>query len=153
MVGAIFSMKINRTVNMKRIFQTGNGQVYLDFVLLVVRIAIAALMIRHGLPKLTKLMAGGEIQFANPLGLGATFSLILVVFSELFCSLLIAMGLGTRLAAIPLIITMLVIVFISHGDDPFARKELPLIYLLNYFVLLVMGSGRFSIDYLITRKS
>ena len=88
---------------MKRLFQTGTREESLNIVILFVRISIAALMISHGLPKLSKLLAGGEIQFGDPIGLGPTLSLILVVFSEIICSVCIGIGLGTRLASIPLI--------------------------------------------------
>lgn len=137
---------------MKRMLSTGTNEVYLDLVVLILRLSIAALMIRHGLPKLSKLLEGGEIQFADPIGVGATFSLVLAVFSEFLCSIFIAIGLGTRLASIPLIITMFVAAFISHGADPFGRKELALLYLLFYFILLIVGSRKFSIDFLITRE-
>lgn len=137
---------------MKRLLSTGTNEVYLDLVVLILRLSIAALMIRHGLPKLSKLLEGGEIQFADPIGVGATFSLVLAVFSEFLCSIFIAIGLGTRLASIPLIITMFVAAFISHGADPFGRKELALLYLLFYFILLIVGSRKFSIDFLITRE-
>jgi putative oxidoreductase len=138
---------------MKRLFQTGIKEEYLNLILLVLRISLAVLMIRHGFPKLTKLLEGGEIQFGNPIGLGPGISLGLAVFAEFFCSILVGIGLGTRLASIPLMITMGVAAFISHGADPFERKELAIMYLLFYLVLLVMGSGKYSIDYFLTRKN
>ncbi len=106
-------------------------------------------MISHGWPKLNKLLAGGEIQFGDPLGLGPILSLILVVFAEFFCSIFIGIGLGTRLAAIPLAFTMFVAAFISHGGDPFRQKEMALLYILIYLTLLVVGSRKYSIDYLL----
>ena len=108
---------------MKRLFQTGTSEEYLNILVLLLRISVAAFMITHGLPKLSKLLAGGEIQFGNPIGLGPTLTLILVVFLEFVCSIFIAIGLGTRLASIPLMITMIV------------------------------GSRKYSIDYLLTKKS
>jgi len=137
---------------MKRLFQTEVREEYLNILLLVLRISIAFLMIQHGFPKLSKLLEGGEIQFANPIGLGPGISLALAVFAEFFCSILIGIGLGTRLASIPLLITMFVAAFISHGADPLARKELAILYLLFYMILLVTGSGKFSLDFLLTRK-
>jgi len=137
---------------MKRFFQTETREEYLNILILLLRIAIAALMIRHGLPKLSKLLEGGEIQFGDPIGLGPAFSLFLAVFAELLCSVLIGIGLGTRLATIPLMVTMFVAAFITHGADPFQRKEMALLYLLFYVVLLVIGSRKYSIDYLISRK-
>jgi putative oxidoreductase len=47
---------------------------------------------------------------------------------------------------------MFVAAFISHGEDPFRRKETALLYLLFYLVLLIIGSRKYSVDYLITRK-
>lgn len=125
----------------------------MDFVLLIVRVAVAAFMLTHGYPKLMKLLAGGEIQFADPFGLGMYFSLVLAVFAEFFCSILVGLGIGTRLAAIPLIITMSVAAFIAHGSDPFGRKELALLYLVVFVFLLFTGSGKFSVDYFISKKS
>ena len=124
----------------------------MDFALLIVRIAVAAFMLTHGYPKLMKLLAGGEIQFADPFGLGMYFSLVLAVFAEFFCSILVGLGIGTRLAAIPLIVTMSVAAFIAHGSDPFGRKELALLYLVVFVFLLFTGSGKFSVDYFISKK-
>ncbi|MDB5191774.1 MAG: DoxX family protein [Segetibacter sp.] len=108
-------------------------------------------MLSHGLPKLSKFMAG-NIQFADPIGLGAGVSLGLAVFAEAICSMLIIVGLGTRFAVIPLIITMMVATFISHAADPFAKKELAVLYILIYITLAVTGPGAFSIDALISKK-
>lgn len=137
---------------MKRLFNTGTNEDYLNMVILIVRLTVAALMITHGLPKLNTLLAGGEIHFPDPIGLGPILSLVLVVFAEFFCSVLIGIGLGTRLASIPLIITMLVAAFIAHAADPIGKKEMALLYLAFYLLLLVTGSRKFSVDYLITRK-
>ncbi|HPE77948.1 MAG TPA: DoxX family protein [Draconibacterium sp.] len=138
---------------MKNLLSTNINLKSLDLILLLVRITVAAFMLTHGYPKLMKLLAGGEIMFADPFGLGMTFSLVLAVFAEFFCSILVGFGLGTRLATIPLIVTMSVAAFIAHGPDPFGKKELALMYLIIYIFLLFTGSGKFSIDYFISRKS
>ena len=137
---------------MKKLFQLQAREDYMNIIILVVRVSVAFLMITHGLPKLEKLLAGGEIKFGDPIGLGPAISLGLAVFSEFFCSILIGLGLGTRLASIPLIITMAVAAFISHGPDPIARKELALLYLLIYVILFVVGGRKFSIDTIIHKK-
>jgi putative oxidoreductase len=137
---------------LKRLLQTGTNEGLLDLVVLLIRVTVAASMLTHGVPKLNRLFAGGEIQFADPFGAGPVISLILVVFAEFLCSIFIGIGLGTRLAAIPLIITMSVAAFITHGSDPFGRKEIALLYLLLYIVLLVTGSRKYSLDHLLFRK-
>ena len=137
---------------MKRLLQIGAREEYVNILVLILRIAVAAFMLTHGLPKLSRLLEGGEIQFGDPIGLGPALSLILVVFAEFLCSILVGIGLGTRLAAIPLMITMIVAGFVAHSADPFGRKEIALLYLLFYITLFVLGSGKYSIDYLLTRK-
>lgn len=137
---------------MKRIFQTTLKQGNLNFIILLLRITVAVFMITHAVPKLDKMLAGGEIQFPDPIGIGPAFSLVLTLFAELLCSILIGIGLGTRLASIPLIIAMAVAAFIVHASDPFKGKELALMYFVLYIILFITGSGKFSVDYLITRN-
>jgi putative oxidoreductase len=109
-------------------------------------------MLTHGLGKLSILSSGNEIQFPDPMGVSATFSLVLTVFAEVICSILIGLGLVTRFATIPLIATMLVATFIVHGADPFAKKEFALLYLLIYLVIFVIGSRKYSLDALLLKK-
>jgi uncharacterized membrane protein YphA (DoxX/SURF4 family) len=40
----------------------------------------------------------------------------------------LVLGLATRLAAFPLLFTMLTAAFFIHGDDPWAKKELAVLY-------------------------
>src|SRR4051812_30526525 len=137
---------------MKRTFSTNINNNAVNFWLFVVRVAIGLFMLTHGIPKLQTLMSG-HIKFADPFGIGATPSLILAVFAEFVCAVLLILGLATRLATIPLMITMLVAIFHIHHADPFARKELAVIYFLIFFGFFILGAGKFSIDHLIAGKS
>jgi putative oxidoreductase len=120
--------------------------------LLVLRISVAALMLSHGWPKIEKLLAGGEIKFANPLGIGETVSLVMAVFAEVICSILVAIGYKVRWAVIPLIFTMIVAVVVVHADDPFKNKEMALLYLIVYLGLIVFGGGKYALDRVIHKK-
>lgn len=131
------------------VYQSANS---IDVALLITRVGIAFLMLTHGWPKLQMLLSNDPVQFSALFGLNAIGALVLTVFAEVVCSLLILVGLGTRLAAIPLIITMLVAVFLIHGADPFAKQELGPLYLLPYVMLLLTGSGRYSLNYMILQK-
>src|SRR5688572_22887349 len=107
---------------LKRIFSTNLNIPYADIVLLLVRIGVAALMLSHGIPKLGKLFSGEPIKFADPIGVGVVPTLALAVFAEVVCSIFILTGLGTRLASIPPLITMLVAAVIVHASDPIGKK-------------------------------
>ena len=116
-----------------------------NITLLVLRVGIGLLMLGHGIPKLQMLISG-DIQFPGVMGMSPTISLALAVFSEVVCSILLLIGLLTRYAAIPLILTMLTAVLVIHGDDPFAKQELGILYLIVYSALFMLGSGKFSFD-------
>ncbi len=137
---------------MKRTFSTNVNSNAVNLCLLILRAAVSLFMLTHGFSKLQMLMSG-DIKFADPFGIGATPSLVLSVFAEFVCSVLLILGLATRLASIPLIINMLVAVLYAHSADPFGKKELPLMYLLVFLTLLILGAGRYSIDHLMGGKS
>jgi len=135
-----------------KLFNTNYNHQSLNIGLLILRLGIAAFMLSHGLQKLDGLLAG-NMKFADPIGIGEPISLIMAVMAEVGCSLLVAIGLATRVAVIPLIFTMLVAVFIVHAADGFAKQEMAAHYLLVYVFLLFSGAGKFSVDYLISRNS
>jgi len=117
-----------------------------DFGYLVLRLGAGGTMFwQHGWPKLMAFSDKVD-SFADPFGLGSAFSLVLLLLAEVLCSALVVLGLWTRLAVIPLIIAMAVVVFMVKGDAEFAEKELAAVYLMSFVVLLFTGSGRFSID-------
>lgn len=121
-----------------------------DLSLLLLRIAAGGFMLTHGYGKMTKLFAG-TFEFSDPIGLGAGFSLILVVFAEILCASFILLGILPRLASIPLIITMLVAVFIVHAEDGFKKQELGLFFLIAYLIILLLGAGKFSLQNLFSK--
>ncbi|WP_306352985.1 DoxX family protein [Flavobacterium sp. '19STA2R22 D10 B1'] len=137
---------------MKRLFKTAPNKYFYNIMILVVRVTIALFMLTHGLGKLNLWMSGEPIVFPDPLGVGDTFSLALAIFAEVICSVLLLIGLGTRLVVIPLIITMIIAVFVIHSADGFEKQELGGHYLLAYLLLLVTGGGKYSIDHFISRK-
>jgi putative oxidoreductase len=116
-----------------------------DFGLLLLRLASGAMMLSHGWPKLSQFAERAET-FRDPIGLGSELSLSLAIFAEVFCALLVMAGLATRLALLPLMFTMFVAVFIVHAEDPWARQELGLLYLMVYAALFFTGPGKYSLD-------
>lgn len=136
---------------LKRIFYTGESSGLISIGLLLLRVIVGVFMMTHGFGKLKMLLGPGEIQFADPIGIGLELSLILAVFAEFFCSILLILGLGTRLAAIPLMITMLVAGFVVHAADPFQVKEFALLYGVVFTSLFITGPGKYSLDYWLSK--
>lgn len=117
-----------------------------DLALLVIRIGAGGMMLTHGIPKIGRLLGEGPVKFADPFGLGPEISLIMAIFAEVICAVLIMVGFKTRLASIPLIITMLTAAFYAHWDDPFGKKELPLLYVCVFLAILAFGAGKYALD-------
>ncbi|HTO16799.1 MAG TPA: DoxX family protein [Edaphocola sp.] len=136
----------------KKIIHPGFYSDNINVVLLILRVVIGIFMLTHGVGKFQKLFGSDPIQFGDPLGVGITTSLILAVFAEVFCSILIIIGLGTRFAAIPLFVTMIVASFIVHINDDFSKQEFALLYALIFMTIATIGSGKFSLDYLISQN-
>jgi putative oxidoreductase len=131
--------------------------------LLFARLGFGAYMMTHGWGKVQMLIARDWDKFGDPIKLGKPLSLTLATFAEFFCALLVVVGLATRLATVPVIITMLVAAFVVHASDPWTAgagfklfqegerpfprsKEPALLFLIGFLTLLLTGPGRFSID-------
>ncbi len=125
-----------------------------DFGLLIIRLAFGFSMIfGHGYGKLTRLLGSEEIKFADPFGLGPAASLGLAAFAEVFCAFLVMAGLFTRVALIPLIITMITAFFTAHLNDPFGQQEKVILFGFAFIALFLTGPGRFSLDALLFKTN
>lgn len=114
--------------------------------LLLLRVGTGALLFYgHGWPKLAHWQTRMHT-FPDPIGLGPATGFWLVVFTEVACALLVALGWFTRLACVPPIAFFLIAAFVQHAGDPFARRELALVYLFPFLCLLFTGAGRFALD-------
>ena len=121
--------------------------------LLVLRVGAGLTMaLMHGLPKVGRLFGAAPIKFADPFGLGAPVSLALASFGEFVCGLLVALGLFTRAATLPLAFTMLVAVFHAHGGDPWGKREPAFMFLVPAVALWFAGPGRYSLDALLCKR-
>lgn len=116
-----------------------------DFGLLILRVLPAAIMVStHGW---MKLMGYSEMmhQFPDPIGFGAPVALSLAIFAEVVCSILLVLGIATRLAAIPLLITMLVAVVKIHAADGWAKQEFPALFAIIFLTLIFTGGGNYGL--------
>lgn len=116
-----------------------------DFGLALLRIAPSAMLLTHGIPKFQKII-NGNLEFGDPLGIGAAPSLFLAVIGEVICPILIIIGFKARWMAVPPAITMAVAGFIHHAADDFGTKEKAFLYLVFFIVIILLGPGRYSMD-------
>jgi putative oxidoreductase len=133
---------------MKRLFSTKYSENGLSFALLIFRITLGGLVIPHGYDKLMS-FASKSSTFNNPYHLGHSTSMALVIFAEFFCGALITMGLFTRLACIPLIISMATAETYVHHWRIFSDGEHAALFLGCFITLLFTGPGKASLDRLI----
>lgn len=119
--------------------------------LLLRLVAGATILVNHGMKKVTGFNEIVEKGFPDPMGIGVKASLYLVIFAEVFCSVLLIFGLLTRLAAVPLIIAMGMALFIVHKGIIFGEGEMAGIFLAMFFCILIAGPGKYSLDRMIVK--
>lgn len=126
---------------------------YEEQIYFVFRILVGLLFIQHGAQKLLGLFGGVD-------GSGSTAPLISMYGAagiiELVGGLLIVIGVLTRLVALIAAGQMVVAQFIAHlpeGIIPIQNGgELGLLYLASFLVLVLYGSGRYSLERLLLNR-
>lgn len=122
-----------------------------DIAILLLRLIFGGLFFYHGYDSLAHYQQ--YLSMSKPIiGLSAKLAFNLVVYTQLICGFLVAIGFITRLAVLPLTFAMGVAVFVAHAGAPFYVKEPALLYMLLTVVLFVLGSGKYSADALLFRK-
>ncbi len=113
--------------------------------MLLLRLTFGILLMNHGYSKLTHFNETAA-HMPHLFGMSGSITTALVVFAEFFCALLIILGLFTRLACVPIIITMCYALFISHKGEVLGDGEMATLFLGGFMVLLLVGPGRVSVD-------
>ena len=116
-----------------------------SIVSLLLRVVLSVMMMIHGWPKFYKVLIG-DWTFADPIGLGVGFSLVSAAFAEFICGIFLIIGFKSKWMAIPPAFVMFVAAFIIHADDGWRKMELPVLYLIGYLCIIILGSGRYSFD-------
>ncbi|WP_425391439.1 DoxX family protein [Ekhidna sp.] len=120
--------------------------IYNNLASLILRVSFGGMMLTHGWGKFNRLISG-NLSFADPIGIGEAPSLVLAVIGEFVCPILLMVGFKTKFNAIAPAITMLVAALIVHADDPWGKKEFPLLYFFGFLVIFLLGSGKYSLDW------
>lgn len=120
------------------------------------RVVVGVVFVQSGWGKLTDIDT--VIEFFTSLGLPmAAFQAYLASTSELVCGALLLVGLATRFAVVPLIVTMVVAIRTALWDQIdgvaslFAMIEF--LYIVLFVWLGVAGPGPLSVDALIARPA
>lgn len=158
---------MNRLRRLYSAFDTASGAVLPPLVLLLLRVQFGIQFFLTGKGKLAHL--AGTSDFFAGLGIPAPrLAATLAGSVECIGGLLILAGLGTRLTAVPLAITMVVALATAHRADILGTDKEPVVgfvdtldkivtatpgpYLLAMLTLLAFGAGRFSLDALVSRR-
>ncbi len=119
---------------------------------LVLRLAIGASFIVHGLPKLQT--AGKFVGFFGKIGIPMPeFFVPFVGFWEVAGGACLIIGLLTRFWALGLAVNMLVAILAAKGLSKFMGYELELSLLAASASLFLTGAGRYSADAKLMKKA
>ena len=123
--------------------------------LLLGRLAVGLLFVStgwgkvHSIPKVTTFVASLGIPMP---GLNA----VVVAWSELLCGSAIVIGLLTRFATVPLVVSMTVAILTAKRGDLHGIWDLvgfdEFTYLVVLVMLAVLGPGRISIDHALAKR-
>jgi putative oxidoreductase len=127
-----------------------------DLGLLIIRLIIGALMAFYGYEKLIHFneMAASDFWMKNVsfFGLSSKIALGLTVFAELVCSILLILGLFTRISLFFLAFCMawiFLVVFpmsiLDKGDNGYQFND-AFVYFSIYLGLFFTGAGNYSLD-------
>jgi putative oxidoreductase len=116
---------------------------------LVLRAALALLILFHGISKLTN-GVGPIVGMVEKAGLPSAFG-YLVYVGEVVAPLLVLIGIWTRAAALVIAVNMVVAIMLVHAGQIFQVNstggwaiELQAMYLFAAVAVVLLGAGRFS---------
>ena len=117
----------------------------LDLGLLFLRVAGSFMLFYvHGLPKLMH-YAHELTVIEDPFGLGPTVSLWSAILAEALCPVLIALGLFTRLACLPIIGVLLVAMLAVHPGWSIAEGQFGWLLLVIFTAIALCGPAQWRL--------
>ena len=136
-------------------FVEGTGKLR-DIPLLLFRLILAYGFYEPAMMKIKNLRGVaewfGSMNYPLPM-MSASISMV----TEVAGVILLILGLGSRVIALPMMFIMVIATFTVHISNGFAAGdngfEIPLYYFLMLFALVVYGSGKQSVDSLIGKRS
>lgn len=151
--------KINNIVT--RQFLRFTGYTYSNLARLFMRLFVGVMFMQFGIRHIVN-FDSLSTSFPTVFGLEHEICLTLMIIVEVLCSLMIMVGLLTRLSTIPPIIAMLLAeYYIVHdmigetsiyGLNSVDPGYLPIMFIGIFLFILLAGPGRISLDYFIAMK-
>ncbi|WP_248750331.1 DoxX family protein [Pseudomonas sp. MWU15-20650] len=97
----------------------------------------------HGLPKLLHYREQLTL-IEDPFHLGANITLLLAIFAEVLCPLLIITGVLVRLACLPILAVLLIAMLVVHPEWTLLEGQFGWLLLIIFTSLLIAGPGRLT---------
>lgn len=118
--------------------------------LVIVRIFAGGIIISFGFEIFNAEAMAGYTEWLTDVGVPSPgFMAHVGKVAELVCGTMLLLGLFTRLASIPLMITMIVINFVMLEGN---LKESPFFLLLLFATFFFVGGGKYSLDEVIRKR-
>jgi len=136
-------------------FFIGTTPLAIDISILIARIVVGTYFILHGHELFNyKAMEGFAGYLSKDLHL--PYPLLMAYLrtaAELFGGIMLVLGLFTRVGAFLIMFTMLVATFTAGKGDIFGEAEMTVVYSVFCLTILLIGSGKYSLDrYLFKNK-
>ncbi|MCO5949353.1 DoxX family protein [Mucilaginibacter flavidus] len=132
---------------MKNILKLSFLPINNDVALLFIRIWFCtSIFVKHGIEKFTR-FPQMVTHFPDPIHVGPTIGLSFALVADAICTLFIIFGLGTRVAALFMMINLLIVFILLHQFS-FIKEHAELVYTylgLSVFIIIA-GPGKFSLD-------
>ena len=120
-----------------------------------IRIISGILILIHGYSVFDTVKMDGMVKYLDSeLGLPLPHLMAyLAKGAEFFGGLFFTIGLFTRFVSVPLMVTMVVAVFGAHNGEITGEAEHAFLFLLIFGAFFFIGSGKWSVDYLLKKSS
>ncbi len=128
-----------------------------DIAKLILRLTIGGLMLFHGVDKALHGVSFIEgMLSAHELPAVVTYG---VYIGEILAPLMLIFGILTTLGAIIIMVNMTMAILLVYSDSLFTLAEhgawsieTPMLFLMGSLVILLLGPGKYSIDYILYEK-
>lgn len=142
----------------KRMFLYSAGLTFTNMARLFMRLFTGVMFMQFGIRQIAQFNELA-LSFPSVFGMGAEVSLLVMILIEIICSTLIILGLFTRFAIIPPMVSMviaecvLVQELMAQTNVTFQSSQiifLPIMFIGIFLFMMLAGPGKISLDYIIS---